>query len=184
MTRSCWTPRSPKMAWTVTPRESTTPRGQTVGGPRAQRYSATPPPATTHPPHTTRAWKRSIRRFVITEKAPTRAFFLLKVATTTGWTFSSCIPGPGSTTVLHIDIPLPGHIPLQWADIELYLLSVMTLTDALMENKVGARCGPVRSHALAASPLQFYTTTAANSYFDIHNNGVEVGCLTVLQKKS
>ena len=51
---------------------------------------------------------------------------------------------------------------------------MITLIDALMENKVGARCGPVMSHALAASPLQFYTTTAANSYFDIHNCGVEV----------
>ena len=66
----------------------------------------------------------------------------------------------------------------------------MTLIDALflMENKVGARCGPVMSHAPAASPLQFYTTTAANSYFDIHKCGDEVGCwcryLTVLQKKS
>ena len=49
MTRSCWTPRSPRMAWTVTPRVCTTQRGPTVGGPRAQRYSAPllqPPPPT------------------------------------------------------------------------------------------------------------------------------------------
>ena len=31
--------------------------------------------------------KRSIRRFVITEKAPTRAFSWLKAVRTIGWTF-------------------------------------------------------------------------------------------------
>ena len=37
-----------------------------------------------------RAWKRSIRRFVITEKAPTRAFSWLK-ASTTAFTFKTLL---------------------------------------------------------------------------------------------
>ena len=41
-----------------------------------------------------RASKRSIRRFVITEKAPTRAFSWLKAATST-FTFKTFQPGEG-----------------------------------------------------------------------------------------
>ena len=52
--------------------------------PSQQQHRLQRPQAWEHSPGQvcTRAWKRSIRRFVITEKAPTRAFSWLKVATT------------------------------------------------------------------------------------------------------